>query len=106
MPGEGLQLAEERIAARHAKNGFLFDPASIIAIITAIMSVLQSCTNPTPRALRRRRVNRARLAAALRQHHNEVLAWPQAFEDADELLKLADEANNDELQLLIDDCCK
>jgi len=105
MRGDGLDLAEERITARQAKNGMEFDPASIITIITAIMKVLQGCTNPTPRAMRRRMLNRARLASALRQHDNS-LPWAQAFQDADELFTLADEAKNEELQLLIDDCCK
>ncbi len=98
--GEGLALLEERLTAkRQAKAGF--DPASIIAIIQAIIAMIGGCKSPTPAQLRRRLGNRARLAAAGRQ---AGMSWTEAFSHADDAFDEADKATDPELQTVIDDC--
>lgn len=103
--GPGLALLEERLTAKNATPDTVgFDPTIIIAIISAIIPLIQNCFQRSPQALRRRLLNRSRLAAAIRRETG--VAWPVAFSQADDLFDLAGAATDSELQLLIDDCCR
>lgn len=102
--GAGLSLAESRIAESKRGEGYKFDPTLIIAIISALIPLIANCFNPKPQALRRRFLNRARVAAAIRREQ-PGLSFQEAFDEADNLFDLADKATDEELQLLINDCC-
>ena len=102
MEGKGLQLLDDRL--RESNGMTAFDPAALIAIIQAIIETIQKCRNPNAKALRRRLLNRPRLAAAI-QRNSSGLNWAQALQEADKAFDLADKATEDELKLLIDDCC-
>lgn len=104
MQGKGFDLLEERYAARAARDGVEFDPLIIIAIIGMLVQVIQGCFQRSPQAMRRRLLNRARLAVGLRERMPNLM-WVEAFRQADLLFDMADEATDDELQLLITDCC-
>lgn len=104
-PGAGLSLAEERIGTRITeKEGVGFDP---MIIITVIMSLIQGCFKPqrlpTPGMLKQRSLNRARIATALRRETG--CSYQQALSRADIVLDAANEATDEELNLLIRDCC-
>jgi hypothetical protein len=105
MQGEGLSLLETRLSEGRARRGLGIDFITIIGIITALLPLIQNCFNPQPQALRRRLLNRARLAVAMRRE-NPGLTLRQAMDEADAMFDLADKATDAELQLLIDDCCK
>lgn len=103
MAGEGLALMEKRLTVTKAGPGKVgFDPAIISLIISTIIPIIQGCFKPTPQALRRKFLNRARVAAGLVQNTGQ--SWSDAFDQSDELFDLAREAKDEELQLLIDDC--
>ena len=102
--GKGLDLLDKRLTDKLASNQKEFDPLMIIAIIMAIIQIIQGCLIKNPRFLRFRFLNRTRLAAMIRRHVPE-LSWADAFSKADEVFTLADEATDDELKLLVDDCC-
>ena len=103
MEGKGLQLLDDRLKASNGLTAF--DPAALIAIIQAIIEMVQKCRNPNAKALRRRLLNRARLAAAIQKSY-PGLNWAQALQEADKVFDLADMATEDEPRMLIDDCCR
>lgn len=105
MQGAGLSLLEARLAEGRTRRGLGIDFITIISIISAIVPLIQGCFNPKPAALRRRLLNRARLAVAIRRE-NPDLALAQAMSEADAVFDLADQATDAELQMLVDDCCK
>lgn len=101
--GKGLDLLEERIGAQKAKKGMKLDPVTIAMLIAAIYPVIKNCLNPTPETLRRKLFNRAPLALSIRKE-NPSMRFVAAFQEADDLMDLAKEAKDEELQLVIDDC--
>lgn len=103
--GKGLQLLEDRLRQKEAgAEAAGFDIAVIVATIAALVPLIQNCFSPTPRALRRRLFNRARVAAAVRGAA-PALSWAEGLKKADVILDLAEGATDEELQALIDDCC-
>ncbi len=103
--GAGLSLVEERVAASKASDGVEFDPTIIIAIISAIIPLIQNCFKPKPQNLRRRFGNKMRVAANLKREC-PAMSWDQAIEEAENLFALANKATDAELQMVIDDCCR
>lgn len=101
MHGAGFQLMEERLMESKEKK---FDPATILLLITTLIPLIANCFNPTPKVLRRRLGNRARVAASIRRDSN--VSWGEAFTQADHCFDCADKVTDEELQLVIDDCCK
>ena len=106
MNGKGFELLEDRLAKSKASSdgSMQFDPTILITIIGAIIPLIQNCFKPKPANLRRRFLNRARVANAIRRE-NASIGYEAAFAEADNLFTLADKATDAELQLLIDDCC-
>ena len=104
MQGSGLTLLEDRLIQSKSGDGVQFDPAIIIAFISALIPLIQGCFKPKPSSLRRRVFNRARFANAIRRE-NPSISYSQAFAEADNCFALADKATDAELQLVIDDCC-
>lgn len=102
MDGKGVQLLEDRL--RQSGGLSAFDPAALIAIIQAIITTIQNCRKPNAQTLRRRLFNRIRLAAAIQRNY-PGLTWEQAIAQADVAFDLADKATEEELNLLIADCC-
>lgn len=100
---QGIDLLRQRLTAKKSAGEFGFDPASIIAIITAIVNVIQNCKQPTPANLKRRLFNRAKVAMALMKEDSN-LTFFAARAQADELFDMADSASDVELQSLIADC--
>jgi hypothetical protein len=103
MEGKGLQLFEERLAASKQGENVQFDIAVILAIISAVLPLIMNCFAPKPSMLRRRLGNRARVATAIRRETG--MGFFAAMKEADNLFDLAEKATDEELQLLIDDCC-
>ena len=101
--GDGLALLEERLVKSKSTGDAGFDPVTIITIITALIPLIQGCFSPKPQSLRRRFLNRSRVAAAIRRADMSI-SFQESFVEADNLFSLADQATNEELQLLIDDC--
>jgi hypothetical protein len=104
MTGDGLSLLEQRLEKKVEGKPVSFDPLTIISIIASIILMIQNCQRPSARGLRRRLFNRARLAAGLREKVGG-LSWRESLGLADDVFDLADEAKDDELQMLILDCC-
>lgn len=103
VTGDGVALLRHRLAAAQGDDGrVMFDPTIIVAFLAAILPLIQNCFSPTPKALRRRLGNRLRLALAIGQETG--LDWAESRAKADEVFRLADQATDAELQLLIDDC--
>ena len=101
--GDGLALLEQRLlSVRAAERPVGFDPTILIAII---LEVLQMCRNPSPADLRRRPLNRARLAVRIRDKMPGT-TYVEAFIQANRVLDLAEKASNKDLELLIADCCE
>lgn len=109
MTGEGLELLSQRYAeSKSSVEGMEFDPATIAMIIAALLPVIQQCFNPKPSTLRRKFLNRAKLARSIWETANDrgmQMSFAQAFKEADGLFDLANRASDDELRLLISDCC-
>lgn len=98
---KALALLEKRLAADALFAAI--DPATFALIITAIMTMLQQCREPQPKALRRRLFHRRRLIVHLRGQTG--LDWDICDAQATRIFDLADKASDEELQTLIDDCC-
>ncbi len=75
MTGDGLSLLEQRLTKKIEGKLVGFDPLTIISIIASIILIIQGCSKPSARGLRRRLFNRARLAASLR----ELCRWRGCF---------------------------
>lgn len=104
MNGEGFQLFEDRLAAKVDPSGqAAIDIAAIIALLMAILPMIQNCFKPNSGTLRRRLGNRSRLAAAYRRERPE-LTWRESLRAADLAFEAADEAKDEELELFIADC--
>lgn len=102
---EGLELLQERLSEKLVdEDGYGFDPMIIIAIIGALIPLIQNCFNASPKSLRRRSLmNRARVAAALRQS-NAGWSWSTCRERAELLFDMLDEASDSEVQSVITAC--
>lgn len=103
MPqGAGIQLFvarfEKKMGADNDKVGF--DPFSILTIL---LPMILSCIKPKPAQLRRRLGNRVRIAALVCA--NTGCPWTEGTAVADQLLDMAAEAKDSELQQFIADCC-
>lgn len=104
MNGEGFQLFEDRLAAKVDPSGqAALDIAAIIALIMAILPLIQNCFRPSPSTLRRRFGNRGRFAVAYRRERPE-LTWRESLRAVDLAFEVADEAKDEELELFIADC--
>ena len=101
--GDGFKLFEERVTKRKQTPNAAIDLTVIFTILAAIIPLIQGCFNPTSAILKRRFLNRARIAIALRQQ-DRSLTFAQAFAEADDLLDVANEATDEELTLFIKDC--
>lgn len=103
-PGMGLATAEERIGAKLAqKEGVGLDPAMIIMMIQAVITAITNCKKPTPATLKRRsNFNRATLGTAIRQQTG--CDYRLALSRADGVIEAANEATDQELDMLIRDC--
>lgn len=95
--GDGISLLENRLTPQGP-----IDPASILALISGIITLIQGCSNPTPKALRKRLFNRSRLAVVTKQA-DPSLTWINAYAKADHIFDLADKAKDEELEAVIAD---
>jgi hypothetical protein len=102
-PGEYLALLEQRLNEKAARPDAGFDPLTIVMIIAVIVPLIQNCRNKGPNVLRRRFGSRAQVATAIYRDCQGV-SWNDAFRRADDLFDLADEATDDELRGLIEEC--
>lgn len=101
--GQGVALLKHLLTESKTEEGKTsFDPASILAILAAILPLIQNCLKPKPSSLRRRFGNRLRLAVAIQGETGD--SWSDSLRQADEVFRLADKASDAELQMLIDDC--
>lgn len=108
--GDHIALLEKRL--RDASGGTVdfapakgaISPALLAAILAAVQLLIQNCTAQTPRALRRRLGNRARVALAL-YRDCAGLSWAEALGYADRLFDLAESATDEEIRGLVADCC-
>lgn len=99
VSGDSLLLLEERLeVTKKAKRKF--DPATIQAIIAAILLALQTCNRLGNRVRLRRRQICAAVAWAI---YDQVAGGTlmECFEHADDVFALADEATDLELIALI-----
>lgn len=79
----------------------------ILALLPILLPLIQDCfqsNSAKPRALRRRFLNRARIASALMRTQSG-LDWQDAFDAADDCFDVADAATDADLVEFIE-CCK
>lgn len=94
MPaGAGHDTFQDRMSARG------FDPASIIAIIQALIAIFSGCFKPTPTAS----FSVPRIANAIRQS-DSTIGFLEARRQAIEVKGVWDAASVAERQAFIDDC--
>lgn len=93
--GAGHQTFE----AKMTKRGF--DPSIIIAIIGALLPLLQNCFKPTPASVRRR-ANLPQIAQALREK-DDTVGFLEARRRGKEILEVLREASDEEVQAFIND---
>jgi len=105
--GAGITLFEERLSKRENPDATAtaIDPATLAAIIQAIMVLLQGCMTPKPKNLRSAPFRRGRLAVGIYREGGGNISVADAYVHADNTLALVAEAKDEELQLMIDDCC-
>lgn len=98
-----IKLLEDRLAKKISeKEGVGFDPITIIMIIAALIPLIQNCFNASPKALKKRMLNKARIAAALRREAGWSVT--ECLQKAEWVMDLADEAEDQELAALIEEC--
>ena len=103
MSGTYITLLETKLSAPKAGKTAI-DPAAIAAIIAAIIQMISQCKKPTPANLRRRVGNRAKLAWAIYSDPNAHCTLADAFDHANDVFDMADDAKDDELVGLAADC--
>lgn len=99
------QFEEKLNVTISARNRRFFDPSIIGAIIAALLPLLQNCFRPNAQSVRRRFGNRVRLANAI---HNQLpyASWSECYEHADDVLQVADEAPDNDVNEFILECCR
>ena len=103
MTGAGFQLFEEKLAAKVDPSGqAALDIAAIIAMLMALLPLIQGCFALKASTLRRRAGNRGRLIAAYRRERPE-LTWRESTQAVNLVFEVADEATNEDLELFIAD---
>lgn len=105
FPSMMPQFEDKLNAKISARARRFFDPSIIGAIIAALLPLLQNCFKPTPQSVRRRFGNRVRLANAI---HNQLpnATWSECYEHADDVLAVADEAPDNDVNEFILECCR
>lgn len=110
MRGDGIALFQQKLTASKVQetgdNAVELDPATIaliMALLQAAIPMIQQCFTPKPAALRRKFLNRAKLAVNIMRETG--LGPVKAFVEADRMLDIAQKASDEELQMVIDDCC-
>lgn len=93
--GAGHQTFETKMAKRG------FDPSVIIAIIGALLPLLQNCFKPTPASIRRR-ANLPQIAQALREK-DDTVGFFEARRRGKEILEVLRESSDDEIKAFIND---
>jgi hypothetical protein len=101
MTGQGIALLQTRLTAKLPAT---FNPANIIAIISAIVSAISGCAAPTPAALKVKRRGRVALIALKAVREDDTLTFEQAMIGVNAGIDIADEATDPECQLFIADC--
>lgn len=94
--GVGIAMLEARLGVVG------FDPLIVSAIVAAIMMLFDLC--PFAKARDVRNLPRRKLARQIKEKA-PGLGWVDALRHADETIKLAREATDEELNRLISDCC-
>lgn len=123
ITGEGVGLLEQRLQAlpsvQPKDDAVEFDPTIIIALLSAILPLITQCFQRVPQAARTpallRRQSRqmgtaVRLSSAIKAKADEVgvsCNHRQAARMAQDVLSMTDKdkSKDDEIQLLINDCC-
>lgn len=97
-----IEEFEARLTEQFTTNAIQFDPTIIIAIIVAIIPLLQQCFQRNASALRRRPLNRIRVAAAIRRETGA--SWRDSQVLAERVFDVADNSTDAEINAFVAAC--